>query len=32
MVAKATSEQLLAEKEPHVRATKLQVNQARTRG
>ena len=32
MVAKPTSEQLLAEKEPHVRATKLQVNQARDAG
>jgi hypothetical protein len=32
MVAKPTSEQLLAEKEPHVRATKLQVTQARDAG
>ena len=32
MVAKPTSEQLLAEKETHVRATKLQVNQARDAG
>ncbi len=32
MVAKPTSEQVLVEKEPHVRATKLQVNQARDAG
>ncbi|HEY1783785.1 MAG TPA: hypothetical protein VGG79_25720 [Roseiarcus sp.] len=32
MAAKPTSEQLLAEKETHVRATKLQVNQARDAG
>ena len=32
VVAKPTSEELLAEKEPHVRATKLQVDQARASG
>jgi hypothetical protein len=31
-VAKPTNEELLAEKEPHVRATKLQVDQARGAG